>query len=214
MAGKHRVKVQYSRAATIASMLCLATVGTLISLIDNDTQHIAASNTVTSMPTITTTTTTTTTEPPTTTTTTTTTVAPVITTTTSKKPPPPPPPAPKPPPPPPPTFAPGVTGSGWQAMWAVIQKNFPDATLASGYRCTDNGYHCKGLAIDISYAMTPAGKAKMLEVNRWIARTYPGSTELIHTPGINLWHGAPYVYDVGTQNDHYDHVHWAMVEKV
>lgn len=102
-------------------------------------------------------------------------------------------------------------GSGWKAMWAVIQTQFPDARLMSGFRCTDTAYHCKGLAIDIAYPMTVAGKARMMDVDRWIAKTYPGSVQLIHTPGINLLNGLPHVYNAKDQSDHYDHVHWAYV---
>lgn len=117
--------------------------------------------------------------------------------------------APKPPPAPAPVTAKIGIGAGWQAQWAVIHAAFPAATLTSAQRCTDTGYHCQGRAIDIG-----GSPALMLQINRWIAANYPNSTELIHAPGINLWHGintaGTLIYSLATLNDHYDHVHWAM----
>src|SRR5688572_25395945 len=100
---------------------------------------------------------------------------PVITTPPPPPPPPPavpkplpPKPAPPPPPPPPPAFTPGATGTGWEAMFAVVKQRFPDATLASGYReHTCGQYHCKGLAVDIV-----ASPARMVEIDAWIYETY------------------------------------------
>lgn len=233
MAGRHRAKSQGSLRSAIAAVLCIGVVGVSLLSIRDDRSEIASNSGELAIEAQTSSTVYTPPAPPMV-------VATERTTTTTPPPPPPPPPAPKPkptttkppappaspvvpkpdsprsvqPPPPPPASVPGTNGTGWQAMWAVIQKNFPDARLSSGYRCTDNGYHCKGLAIDIAYPMNSAGKAKMIEVSQWIARVYPNSMELIHTPGVNLWNGRPHTYDVGTQNDHYDHVHWAMTGPV
>jgi len=123
--------------------------------------------------------------------------------------PPPPPKAPAPPPPPPPPpFVPGQNGTGWQAMWGVIKKHFPDAKLVSGVRNHTCGqYHCRGLAIDIV-----ASASRMREIDRWIYETYGRRvSQLIHTPGpYNILNGVPFNYDAGTDADHYDHVHWAQ----
>lgn len=98
----------------------------------------------------------------------------------------------------------------WPMMWGVVRKQFPDATLTSGYRSGDPGYHGKGRAIDVAWPMTVGGKGRMLDLNRWLATNYPMSTELIHTPGINLKNGKPMNYSSETQAAHWDHVHWAM----
>src|SRR5688500_1168973 len=97
----------------------------------------------------------------------------------------------------------------WQAMWNVIKARFPDAILTSAKRPGDPGYHGKGQAIDIARPY-PAEAARMLEYARWIGANYPGSTQLIHTPGPNILNGRPFTYDAPTQRDHYNHVHWAM----
>lgn len=109
---------------------------------------------------------------------------------------------------PPVIHLPGGLGSGWQAMWEVIQVNFPDAWLMSGLRNSICGqYHCRGFAIDIG-----ASVERMREINIWIATTYPDTEQLIHGPGpYNLLDGKPFFYGYETLNGHYDHVHWAKV---
>jgi TP901 family phage tail tape measure protein len=97
---------------------------------------------------------------------------------------------------------PGGAPFGWQAMWAIIKSQFPGASLNSSFRPGDPGYHGKGRAIDIG--------GPMGAINAWIAATYPYSTQLIYTPGVNLLNGRPFTYDAPTRADHYDHVHWAM----
>jgi len=103
----------------------------------------------------------------------------------------------------------GAGGAVWQALWNIIHGAFPTARLTSSVRPGAADYHGAGKAIDI--AGPRSGDAPfMLAVDRWIASNYPGSTELIHTPGINLKNGRPFTYSPGIQAQHYNHVHWAM----
>jgi GH25 family lysozyme M1 (1,4-beta-N-acetylmuramidase) len=98
---------------------------------------------------------------------------------------------------------------GWEAQWAVVHEQFPDAYLTDSLRPGANDYHGLGLAVDVAYRY-PEQAAEMLALNRWLAERYPDSTELIHTPGVNLRKGQPYVYSEATQAAHWNHVHWAM----
>ncbi|MFC5992953.1 phage tail tape measure protein [Pseudonocardia hispaniensis] len=93
----------------------------------------------------------------------------------------------------------------WEELWAVVKGAFPSATLNSAYRKGDPGEHGAGRAIDVG--------GPMAAINRWIAANYPDSHELIYTPGINLFNGRPHIYNAATRAQHYDHVHWARVEK-
>src|ERR1051326_4177391 len=93
-------------------------------------------------------------------------------------------------------------GGLWRQMFGIVKGQFPSATLNSAYRPGDPGYHGKGKATDLG--------GPMLAIDRWLASRFPNSTELIHTPGINLWHGAPHVYNAATRAEHFSHVHWAM----
>jgi TP901 family phage tail tape measure protein len=103
----------------------------------------------------------------------------------------------------------------WQQMWATI-KSSPVASFArltSWLRPGDPGMHGRGRAIDIAGSVPyPGGnsRAEMASINRWIASAYPNSTELIYTPGINLYRGRRHTYNAPTRADHWDHVHWAM----
>ncbi|MFC7657989.1 phage tail tape measure protein [Pseudonocardia benzenivorans] len=103
----------------------------------------------------------------------------------------------------------GAGGAVWQALWNIIRGAFPAARLTSSVRPGAADYHGAGKAIDIA-GPRPGDAAFMLGVDQWIARNYPGSTELIHTPGINLKNGRPFTYSPGIQAQHYNHVHWAM----
>ncbi|PXY33550.1 phage tail tape measure protein [Prauserella coralliicola] len=93
-------------------------------------------------------------------------------------------------------------GGLWRSMWGIVRRQFPGASLNSAYRPGDPGYHGAGKAVDVG--------GPMGAVNRWLAARFPQSTELIYTPGINLWHGRSHTYSAGVRADHYDHVHWAM----
>lgn len=109
----------------------------------------------------------------------------------------------------------GYASGGYVAMGNLIKANFPSARITSAYRPGDPGYHGKGLAIDIAGSEpypSPSGMAQMLQINRWLAANIGNITELIHTAAgaINLWHGAPHVYDLATRIQHMNHVHWAQ----
>lgn len=82
-------------------------------------------------------------------------------------------------------------------MAAIIERGVPGARISSAYRPGDSGYHGRGKAIDIG---SPEAAS-----NRWIARHYPNSTQLIYTPGVNLLNGRPHRYNAATRADHYDH---------
>lgn len=93
-------------------------------------------------------------------------------------------------------------GGLWRSMFGIVRNQFPSATLNSAYRPGDPGFHGSGRATDLG--------GPMAAINRWLAARFPNSTELIYTPGINLYRGRPHTYNAGTRADHYDHVHWAM----
>jgi SLT domain-containing protein len=82
-----------------------------------------------------------------------------------------------------------------RAMAAIIQRAIPSARVSSAFRPGDSGYHGRGKAIDIG--------APEAASNRWIARRYPNSTQLIYTPGVNLLHGRPHTYNPSTRAQHY-----------
>lgn len=90
----------------------------------------------------------------------------------------------------------------WRRMFGIVRNQFPRATLNSDYRPGDPGYHGQGKATDLG--------GNMGAINKWLANNFANSTELIYTPGINLFRGRPHTYNAGTRADHYDHVHWAM----
>lgn len=105
-----------------------------------------------------------------------------------------------------------TTESTWMNMWGVISSQFPDATMNSGLRFTDDGYHSKGQAIDIG---SSKGEAGMHDIATWIAKNFPDSTQMIHqpVPPANILNGQLFDYGAATNADHYDHVHWAMAFK-
>lgn len=101
------------------------------------------------------------------------------------------------------------------SMTSFVNRFFPQLSLTSGWRFTDNGYHSKGMAGDFSNQVwggppTPAsiGLANAIYKN-FAAQTL----ELIHWPlsgWQNLWHGRPHMYNAATNAQHTDHVHWAL----
>lgn len=92
------------------------------------------------------------------------------------------------------------------AMWDAVRSAFPGVRLTSATRTfmtegrPDN--HNGGTALDLS----PSA-----DVARWIYKNYrSGMKELIHVPTAgwsNVLSGQDAVW---TQNNHYDHVHWAQ----
>ncbi|MBB1033401.1 phage tail tape measure protein [Dietzia sp. CQ4] len=107
----------------------------------------------------------------------------------------------------------GIVGS----MEAFVGKHWPsllqNGRAFSGLRFTDNGYHSKGMAADFSNGGN-AGTPEMKALANVIYRNFAGQTlELIHWPlaGFqNLWHGRPHNYSAGTNEQHRNHVHWAL----
>lgn len=100
-------------------------------------------------------------------------------------------------------------GSTFQSIIAYAQKSGIPSYVTSTYRSGDPGYHGRGMAVD--FAHTPEN---MMRLNKAFAKIAPYMTELIHTPGVNLWHGRPHTYSAAVQADHYDHVHVAAVKQL
>lgn len=106
----------------------------------------------------------------------------------------------------------GVIG----AMANIVRAKYPMLQLTSGYRPGDSGMHGAGLASDWSngHGNTP----QQLALAHDIARTYPGSAELIYdSPGWagNIKNGqtvGPFgsFYTMAQAGPHHHHVHWAM----
>lgn len=106
----------------------------------------------------------------------------------------------------------GVIG----AMANIVRAKYPMLQLTSGYRPGDGGMHGAGLASDWSngHGNTP----QQLALAHDIARTYPGSAELIYdSPGWagNIKNGrnvGPFgaFYTMAQAGPHHHHVHWAM----
>lgn len=98
---------------------------------------------------------------------------------------------------------------GWQRQWDIVKKAHPTAQLHSAYRpgaVTAVGtpsYHGLGRAIDITPSMA---------IFDWLARSFPGSTELIFSPANNrqIYKGQKTLFGEPTRGDHFDHIHWAM----
>lgn len=106
----------------------------------------------------------------------------------------------------------GVIG----AMANIVRAKYPMLQLTSGYRPGDRGMHGAGLASDWSngHGNTP----QQLALAHDIARTYPGSAELIYdSPGWsgNIKNGQNVgafgsFYTMAQAGPHHHHVHWAM----
>lgn len=107
----------------------------------------------------------------------------------------------------------GITTPEQQSMWDAVRGRFGDAVLTSATRSNQTeghaDYHNSGQAIDIS-------GGSMGAIASWIAQTYPGSLELIHSPfnhnikdGRDVGDGVAF-YGAGQMAAHQDHVHWAL----
>lgn len=101
---------------------------------------------------------------------------------------------------------------------AVALYKFPMMTYTSGERYTDNGYHSKLQAADISNGGA-AGTPEMKQLAQWWYDNFfgKGLLELIHSPfnnnvgdDTNVGDGMSQYYNPGTMADHRDHVHIAM----
>lgn len=93
-------------------------------------------------------------------------------------------------------------------MFAAASRAVPGTRMTSGYRPGDPGFHGRNRAVDLAGPRS-GDAAAMARINRWIAGAFPGSEELIYTPGINLKRGRPHTYSPAVRADHFDHVHWA-----
>lgn len=103
---------------------------------------------------------------------------------------------------------------GWRAMWNIVSRVFPWATLNDGYRDpaqnaavggVNGSYHTLGRAIDVTPSM---------EIFNWLAKNFPNSRELIYSPagGRQLLNGKPYFWGDPVRSMHFNHVHWAMAK--
>ncbi|MHB2252825.1 aggregation-promoting factor C-terminal-like domain-containing protein [Corynebacterium aurimucosum] len=109
-----------------------------------------------------------------------------------------------------------ANGGVISAMANIVRAKYPMLQLTSGYRPGDSGMHGAGLASDWSngHGNTP----QQLALAHDIARTYPGSAELIYdSPGWagNIKNGQNVgafgsFYTMAQAGPHHHHVHWAM----
>lgn len=116
-------------------------------------------------------------------------------------------------------YAPNTDGMRvFESIAAVALYKFPMMTLTSGARFTDNGYHSKYQAADISNAGNE-GSPEMKQLAQWWYDNFfgKGLLELIHSPfnnnvgdDTNVGDGMTQYYNPGTMSEHRNHVHIAM----
>lgn len=110
---------------------------------------------------------------------------------------------------------PGVTTGIQLSMWDAVRKAHPDAVLSSATRTVQTeghaDFHNAGKALDFG-----GPQAVFHRIAEWIAKTYPNSLELIHSPfnhniknGKDVGDGYGF-YGTGTMSGHTDHTHWAV----
>lgn len=100
-------------------------------------------------------------------------------------------------------FAPGG-GMTWPLL-RDIAAGF-GATMTSGYRPGDSGYHGAGQAVDL------VGDGGFVNIADNIFRRYPNATQIISAQwrgGTGVLNGQPHFY-AKDNPEHTDHVHWAM----
>ncbi|WP_280392901.1 hypothetical protein [Nocardia wallacei] len=97
-------------------------------------------------------------------------------------------------------------------MWNLIRERFPAMQWTSGYRPGANDFHGRNMAGDFATGEVPSQAMK--DTARWIYETYgPDSRELIHWPldgWANIDEGKPFNFGQPTNDQHRNHVHWAM----
>lgn len=106
-----------------------------------------------------------------------------------------------------------VDEGGWRWQEDILRKQFPGIIFTSAFRNNSvaNGggrdYHSRGRAVDIP---------PKAEYFNWIAANFPQSEELIFSPmgARQIKNGQSHVYSEPTKSDHYDHIHWAIVNQV
>lgn len=112
---------------------------------------------------------------------------------------------------------PGYANGGViDAMIRIVRAKYPMLTMTSGYRPGDGGNHGAGLATDWSNGS--GNTPEQLALAHDIAKTYPGSRELIYdAPGWtgNIAHGQNVgafggYFNMAQAGPHHHHVHWAM----
>ena len=108
----------------------------------------------------------------------------------------------------------GVIG----AMTEIVKQKYPNIILTDSIRPGANDMHGRGLATDWATAGAFGNSMEQLSLAQDIAKTYPGSAELIYDhPGWagNIKNGANVgafgqYYTMAQAGPHHHHVHWAM----
>lgn len=101
-------------------------------------------------------------------------------------------------------------------MWDKVKTRFPNARLNSAYRPGDPGYHGQKKAIDLGEEGFDGGIGRPLlaQMKLWLATTFPGSAEIIYNGQGNMVpnrkNGKPFDYSRAMQQEHMNHVHWAL----
>lgn len=109
-----------------------------------------------------------------------------------------------------------ANGGVVDAMTKIVQQKYPMLTMSSGLRPGDGGMHGAGLAADFSNGS--GNTPEQLALAGDIAKTYPGSAELIYdSPGWagNIKNGQNVgafgdFYTMAQAGNHQHHVHWGM----
>lgn len=110
-----------------------------------------------------------------------------------------------------------ITSGVQRAMANIVHAKYPSIILTSGTR-GGGGMHGAGLATDWATPGAFGNSQQQLSLAHDIARTYPGSAELIYdSPGWsgNIKNGqnvGPFgsFYTMAQAGAHHDHVHWGM----
>lgn len=108
-----------------------------------------------------------------------------------------------------------ANGAILDSMTGFVNRFFPQLSLTSGWRFTDNGYHSRGMAGDFSNQGTggPPTPASIGLANAIYKNFKDQTAELIHWPlsgWNNVNNGNDFMYNSGTNAQHTDHVHWAL----
>lgn len=104
------------------------------------------------------------------------------------------------------------------SMISIVKKKYPQMVVTSTLRPGSADLHGQGLAADFAWPGAFGNHPMQLSLARDIARTYPGSMELIYdSPGWagNIKNGRRVgafgqYYTMAQAGPHHHHVHWAM----